>query len=312
MLRKEEYKDAGGNQGDSRCQDGRPEETVTLCQPSPPTRSSAATVRPALTVVVNGRASGVGRPDEMLERVVALLAKHGAAARGMVTHDLATLARRGTYGLGGRLVLVAATRRPCPREARRAVARGRARLRRTAEQDRAGARHPDRPAPPRFSPRRARRVRWTRCASRLATHARGGRGGQRRLPRRLTPPQQRQGVRRARLGRRGLRRRADPISPLRRTGRRGRSATQPRSGGAGVRLDLAVFAYGVDDDPVARIERPARGDRPARPDPLARAGPRRAAEPARTSSATAWAGRAVAGSACPSSCRSSPMPSRSA
>jgi diacylglycerol kinase (ATP) len=63
-------------------------------------------VRTALTVVVNGRASGVDRPDETLDRVVALLREHGAAARGMVTHDLAGLRDATRAALGGRLVLV--------------------------------------------------------------------------------------------------------------------------------------------------------------------------------------------------------------
>ena len=63
-------------------------------------------VRTALTVVVNGRASRVGRPDETLDRVVALLAEHGASARGMVTHDLPGLRDATRAALGGRLVLV--------------------------------------------------------------------------------------------------------------------------------------------------------------------------------------------------------------
>ena len=63
-------------------------------------------VRTALTVVVNGRASGIGRPDETLDRVVALLREHGAAARGMVTHDLSELRDATSAALGGRLVLV--------------------------------------------------------------------------------------------------------------------------------------------------------------------------------------------------------------
>src|SRR5687768_6313564 len=63
-------------------------------------------VRTALTVVVNGRASGIGRPDETLDHVVALLREHGAAARGMVTHDLPELRDAVHAVLGGRLVLV--------------------------------------------------------------------------------------------------------------------------------------------------------------------------------------------------------------
>lgn len=63
-------------------------------------------VRTALMVVVNGRASGIGRPDETLDRVVALLREHGAAARGMVTHDLSELRDATRAALGGRLVLV--------------------------------------------------------------------------------------------------------------------------------------------------------------------------------------------------------------
>ena len=63
-------------------------------------------VRTAPTVAVNGRASGVGRPDEVLDDVVALLGEHGAAARGMVTHDLSELRDVTRAALGGRLVLV--------------------------------------------------------------------------------------------------------------------------------------------------------------------------------------------------------------
>jgi diacylglycerol kinase family enzyme len=56
--------------------------------------------------VVNGRASGVRRPDETLDRVVALLREHGAAVRGTVTHDLLALRDAARDALGGRLVLV--------------------------------------------------------------------------------------------------------------------------------------------------------------------------------------------------------------
>ena len=63
-------------------------------------------VRDALTVVVNGRASGVGQADEVLDRVVAVLSEHGAAVRGVVTHDLPGLRDAAQEALGGRLVLV--------------------------------------------------------------------------------------------------------------------------------------------------------------------------------------------------------------
>lgn len=65
-----------------------------------------APVRTALTVVVNGRASGIDRPDETLERVLALLREHGAAARGMVTGDLDDFAAAARAAMGGRMVLV--------------------------------------------------------------------------------------------------------------------------------------------------------------------------------------------------------------
>ena len=92
---------------------GRTPDAIRAAAPDPcamPAVAAPPLPRPAvpgaLTVVVNGRASGVGRPAEVLDRVVALLHEHGARARGVVTHDLPALRDAARDALGGRLVLV--------------------------------------------------------------------------------------------------------------------------------------------------------------------------------------------------------------
>ena len=249
----------------------RPSRMLGPCLPSPPLRSSAPRCGLRSRSSSTAAPAGSAGPTRRSTASSPLLREHGAAARGMVTHDLGELRDAARAALGGRLVLVGgdggvhalANLGPTLPElalipAGQANNIARALGIPTDLAARRGARR-----------QRRRRGRSTRCASRRRERTlvavEGVSAGFHAAARhRYT----RRELRRARRRRRRLRARARPL----------RAATThevvvdgaPLSDGdrrAGLRLEPPLLRLRLPRRPDrARRRRPARGDRAARAD----------------------------------------------